>query len=89
MTVVSSDREEARADDRLKGAKSDIASLEQRRLTMIGTVGPMAFFTALNKPSDGVRPPPFARFEQSSSLSAPPRTALLIKRSYHKEEKSG
>jgi len=45
---------------------------------MIGTVGPAAFFTALNKPRDGVRPPPFARFEQSSSLSAPPRTALLL-----------
>jgi len=44
---------------------------------MIGTVGPTAFFTALNKPRDGVRPPPFARFEQSSSLSAPPRTALF------------
>lgn len=46
-------------------------------LTMIGTVGPTAFLTALNKPRDGVRPPPFARFEQSSSLSAPPRTALF------------
>lgn len=44
---------------------------------MIGTVGPTAFLTALNKPRDGVRPPPLARFEQSSSLSAPPRIALF------------
>ena len=44
---------------------------------MIGTVGPTAFLTTLNKPREGVRPPPLARFEQSSSLSAPPRTALF------------
>lgn len=44
---------------------------------MIGTAGPAMFLTALNKPRDGVMPPPFARFEQSSSLSAPPRTALF------------
>ena len=47
------------------------------KLTMIGIVGPTAFLTALNRPRDGVRPPPFVRFEQSSSLSAPPRTALF------------
>ena len=44
---------------------------------MIGTVGSIARLTALNRPRDGVRPPPLARLEQSSSLSAPPRTALL------------
>jgi hypothetical protein len=44
---------------------------------MIGTVGPTALLTALNKPRDGVIPPPFVRLEQSSSLSAPPRTALF------------
>ena len=46
-------------------------------LTIIGTVGPTAFLTSLNRPRDGVRPPPLARFEQSSSLSAPPCAALF------------
>jgi len=73
-----------RVDGRLKGQKwikirYRLVGIEDVcvGLTMIGTVGPTAFLTALNNPRDGVRPPPFVRFEQSSSLSAPPRTALF------------
>ena len=58
--------------------------------TTIGTAGPTALLTALNKPREGVRPPPFARFEQSSSLSAPPRTALFDHdHEYQEQEKKG